>query len=102
MKNISRIGRLARDGESCSDQNNRGIAATSWNFQASAAALRGGAGSLGKNLPSVRAFRALGQRFFDVESRREDIIEGSVFGLIGALSLWPMIMAVQALLALIR
>jgi hypothetical protein len=103
MKNIIRSECPARDSERSSfDQNQAGIAATCWNFQTPAAAMRGGASSSGKNRRSFRAFRALGQSFFDVEARRGAVVDGTVFGVIGAFSVWPIISAAQALFALIK
>ena len=102
MKNITYIGRTARDGEPSSiDQNNHALAATSWNFQASGM-LRGGAGSIGTNRTSIRAFRALSQNFFDAEAKRGERIDGAIFALIMVLAAWPLAGAAHAIFHLIK
>lgn len=104
MKNIIRSGRITRDGESSSlDQNIGQLPRTDWTFQTAAPSFRGGAGSFsGKSQGSFRAFRALGNSFFEAEGKREDRIEGIAFAVIVALSVWPMLQAAHALLHLIK
>lgn len=103
MKDILNSSRPARDGASVLDQNNRTLAALTWNFQASAPALHGGAVcAANRRRSSFRAFRALSKGFFEAEAKREDRIEGAAFGVIVALAVWPMVLAAQALLDLIR
>lgn len=77
----------------------RTLSATVWNYQTPPSALRGGAGAFRKQTVS---FRSVGKRFFDVESRREAVIEAVLYGGIIALSLWPMAVAAQAMLALMK
>ncbi len=102
MKNKLYFGRPTRDGElSSMHQNNRALAATSWNFQASGT-LRGGAGLIGKNRTSFRAFRALGQNFFDAEAKRGERIDGAIFALIMMLAAWPLAGAAHAIFHLIK
>ena len=102
MKNISYFRRPARDGGlSTVNENNRALAATSWNFQPSEA-LRGGAGSIGTNRTSIRAFRALGQNFFDAEAKRGERIDGAIFALIMMLAAWPLAGAAHAIFHLIK
>ncbi len=83
------------------DQNNRSLSVTSWNFQASAGA-QGGAASFAKNRASARAFRALGQNFFDAEAKLGERVDGAIFALIMLLAAWPLAGAAQAIFALIK
>ncbi len=103
MKNIFYFGRPARDGElSTADQINRTMAATSWNFQASAAGLPRGTGSIGKDRASIRAFRALSQNFFDAEAKLGERVDGAIFALIMLLAAWPLAGAAHAIFHLIK
>ena len=74
---------------------------TAWNFHGATPVLRGSAGSLHRP-PALAAFRTIGQSFFEAESKREYRLEAVLFGLIAALALWPIVLAVQAGLVLIR
>lgn len=78
---------------------NRTLSATVWNYQTPTATLRGGAGSFRQKNHS---FREVGKRFFDVEAKREGLIEAVLYGSIAALSLWPMTVAARAILALMK
>lgn len=78
---------------------------TDWNYQTTSPDLRGGA------LPyhlSARsggprpAFHTLSQGFFSAEADRESRLEGALFGLIAALAAWPIVLAAQAALTLIK
>src|SRR5438105_3686073 len=100
MKNIIHFERATRDGESCLDQNIRKMPMTDWNFHAAGASFRGG--SSGQRRNSLRALRAMGESYFGDEAKREDRIEGAVFGAIAALTVGPIAMAAHAIFGLIN
>jgi len=105
MKTVFKTSRPARDGESRSslDPQIQNTPAIDWNFQSSASALRGGAGTFQRSSrASFAGFRAISNGFFEAEAKREFRIEAAAFGVIVALAVWPMVQAAQALLDLIK
>jgi hypothetical protein len=71
---------------------------TEWSFQAPSHH-RGGGGSASFNHP---AFYTLSESFFASEAKKESRLEGALFGAIVALAIWPMVLAVQAAVALMQ
>lgn len=79
---------------------------TDWGFQASIPELRGVATpfhpGVPQRLPLRPSFYTLSQGFFSAEANRESRFEGALFGIIAALSAWPIALAAQAAFALIK
>ena len=73
---------------------------TDWSFQASAPELHGGAPSFGRTKrPSLRG---ISEAFFAAESKRNDRLEAVGFVMMIAMAAWPIGLAVQAALALVK
>ena len=76
---------------------------TDWNYQPTAPTLRarGFRREEGESsrLPS---FHLLSQGYFATESRRELRLEGVLFAVIAALAAWPLMLAAQAALVLVK
>lgn len=73
---------------------------TDWSFQASAPEMRGGSPAFGRgNRPSLRG---ISDNFFAGESKRNDRLEAAGFVAMIAMAVWPIGLAVQAALALIK
>ncbi|MGI8437490.1 MAG: hypothetical protein ACR2NX_11390 [Chthoniobacterales bacterium] len=78
---------------------------TDWSFQTTSPDLRGGARPfhLGARSGGLRpAFHTLSQGFFSTEADRESRLEGALFGFIAVLAAWPIVLAAQAALTLIK
>ena len=105
MKPIFQIGRNSRPSEASSSLNRHSSKSpvTDWSFQPVGADLRGGAVPF---YPGIRnairrpGFHTLSQGFFAAEAGRESRFEGALFGVIVALATWPIVLAVQAAIAL--
>ena len=70
-----------------------------WNYRPVTSEFRGGPSGQSH---SFRALRAMGESYFGDEAKREDRIEGAVFGAIAALTAGPIAMAAHAILGLIK
>ncbi len=78
---------------------------TDWSFQPSATPFGGGSASFrkgGVNTPLHPAFHTLSEGFFSAEAKKESRLEGALFAVIVALAAWPMVLAAQAALALMK
>ena len=77
---------------------------TDWSFKAPANHLRDGGSAFQRlsSAPSLGGFRALSDGFFATEAKRESRLEGALFAIIAALAVWPMVLAAQAAVALVR
>jgi hypothetical protein len=75
---------------------------TDWSFQASAPAIRGPGSGRDGHQSFTPAFRKLTETIFSAEARRESRFEGAVLGVVAALATWPIVLAVQATIALIK
>lgn len=78
---------------------------TDWSFQISGPSLRGGTTNFhpGTRHTSLRpAFHTLSQGFFSAEANRESRLEGALFGVMVALAAWPIALAVQAAIVLVK
>ena len=107
MKPTIQTGRLSRssDSSSLNSKINHGPK-TDWSYQVSSLHLRG------SNPPfhpgtqpssSLRpSFHALSQGFFTSEAGRESRFEGALFGVIVALAVWPIAIAIQAATVLVK
>jgi hypothetical protein len=93
----------SRDGQRPLNHRNSKSIVTDWSYQASAPAMRGGSG-YGHDGRSAftPGFRKLTESLFSVETPREARFEGVVFGLVTALAAWPIVLAVQAAIELIK
>lgn len=74
---------------------------TDWSFQPTAADLHGGAASF-QHPSAANGFRALSEEFFAAESKRSYRVEAAVFALIATSAAWPIVLAAQAALALLK
>lgn len=107
MKPTSQISRPARRGDSTysfARKSPKSIA-TDWSYQTSTQNAGGGAASFrgGELRPaSGPSFRALSDRFFANEAKRESRLEGALFVIITALAAWPLFLAAQAAMALVK
>lgn len=74
---------------------------TDWSFQAATPNLRGGAMP---HHPGTRrpSFHQLSQEFFSAEAGHESRLEGWAFGAIVLMAAWPIALAAQAMLTLIK
>ncbi len=77
---------------------------TDWSFQSPASALRGGAAPFhpGAQQSLRPGFYTVSQAFFAAEADRESRFEGALFGIMVGLAAWPIALAVQAALTLIK
>ena len=75
-----------------------------WGLHAAAPLFRGGAGarSPGNKRASFRAFRALGNSYFDAEARLHEGIDAAIFVLMVTTCSWPIALAAQAAWHLMR
>jgi hypothetical protein len=71
--------------------------AMDWSYQAPRGEFRGGSGSFPE--PS---FHTLSDEFFAQEAKKEWRLEAAVFGLIVAITVWPIALAAQAAYALMK
>jgi hypothetical protein len=69
-----------------------------WGLHAAAPLFRGsaGAGSCANKRASFRAFRALGNSYFDAEARLHDGIDAAIFALMVTICAWPIALAARA------
>lgn len=107
MKPTFQISRPVRRGDSqhAFGHNLPKSPTTDWSFQAPATQLRTGGSSfqrLGARSPLTHRFRALSDGFFATEAKRESRLEGALFAVIAALAAWPMVLAAQAAVALMK
>lgn len=103
MKPTFEINRPGRSSGSSAQISKRPI--TDWSFQTSAPVLRGGTTPFHPGVHHVAlrpGFHTLSQGFFAREAGRESRFEGAAFGLIVALAAWPIALAMQAALVLIK
>jgi hypothetical protein len=108
MKPTFKIGPPARRGDS---QHPFGLElpklpAIDWSFQAPATQPHAGGSALlkhrGLRPKLLRSFRGLSEGFFASEAKRESRLEGALFAVIVALAVWPMVLAAQAAVALLK
>ena len=73
---------------------------TDWSFQASAPEMRGGSPAFGRD--KHPGLRGISDSFFAGESKRNDRLEAAGFVAMIAMAVWPIALAVQAALALVK
>ncbi len=92
------IGRARRrDASSTIGHHQTRTPRTDWSFQAPDATIRGGAASITRP-----AFRTLSNEFFAVEAHKVMRIETILFGIIIAMTTWPIALAAQAAYGLMK
>jgi len=107
MKPTSQISRPSRRSEAFRplDHQNKKTPVTDWSFQLPGPNLRGGSVPFLPGANQLRgrpAFHTLSQGFFSAEANRESRFEGALFGVMVALSAWPIVLAAQAAGALLK
>ena len=102
MKPTFQINGQTRRGESSRPLNHVSRApVTDWSFQATAPEMRGGSQpAFGRD--EKRSFRRLSEAFLAGESKRDSRLEAGIFVVMITFAAWPIGLAVQAALALVK
>ena len=96
MKPTLQNQRPVRRGESVrpAGHSSNNSPVTDWNFQSSAADLRGSASATVSEETPAQSFYGLSQAVFASETKWEDRIEATVVGMVVAIAAWPIAEAI--------